>query len=49
MHYTKVQINNNVSSMVEEGRSNDYVLDFFLKMKMMNDRGPERPFVTQVP
>ena len=49
MHYTKVQINNNVSSMVEEGRSNDYVLDFFLKMKMMNDLGPERPFVTQVP
>ena len=35
--------------MVEEGRSNDDALDFFLKMNMMNDLGPERPFITKVP
>ena len=49
MQYTKVQINNNISKMLEEGRSNDYALDFFLKMKMVNDLGPEQPFVTNVP
>ena len=49
MLYTKVQINNNISKLLEEGRSNDYALDFFLKMNMMNDLGPEQPFVTKVP
>lgn len=47
--YTKLQISNAVNKMVEEGRSNDDALDFFLKMNMMNDLGPDRPFITNVP
>jgi hypothetical protein len=49
MQYTKVQINNNICKLLEEGRSNDYALDFFLKMNMVNDLGPEQPFITKVP
>ncbi len=49
MQYTKAQINNNICKLLEEGRSNDYALDFFLKMKMQNDLGPEQPFITKVP
>ena len=49
MQYTKVQINNNIRRLLEEGKSNEDALDFFLKMNMMNDLGPERPFVTKVP
>jgi len=49
MEYTKEQINNNIRKMLEEGRSNDDALDFFLKMNMMNDLGPEQPFITKVP
>ena len=47
MQYTKLQINNNIRKMLEEGKSNDDALDFFLKMNMMNDLGPERPFITK--
>ena len=47
--YTKAQINNNISKLLEEGRSNDDAFHFFLKMKMVNDLGPERPFVTLGP
>ena len=49
MQYTKVQINNNIHKLLEEGKSNDDALDFFLMMNMMNDLGPERPFVTKGP
>ena len=49
MQYTKVQITNNIHKLLEEGKSNDDALDFFLKMNMMNDLGPERPFITNVP
>ena len=49
MTYTKVQITNNIRRLLEEGKSNDDALDFFLKMNMMNDLGPERPFITKVP
>ena len=49
MQYTKVQINNNIHKLLEEGKSNDDALDFFLMMNMMNDLGPERPFITNVP
>ena len=49
MQYTKLQINNNIRKMLEEGKSNDDALDFFLKMNMMNDLGPERPFITKCP
>ena len=44
MQYTKVQINNNIRNVLEEGKSNEDALDLFLKMNMVNDRGPERPF-----
>lgn len=47
--YTKVQINNNISKLLEEGKSNDDAFDFFLKMNMVNDLGPERPFITKGP
>ena len=47
--YTKAQINNNISKLLEEGKSNDDALHFFLKMKMVNDLGPERPFITKAP
>ena len=49
MQYSKVQINNNIRRLLEEGRSNDDALDFFLMMNMKNDLGPERPFITNVP
>ena len=49
VHYTKAQINNNISKLLEEGKSNDDAFHFFLKMKMVNDLGPERPFITKAP
>ena len=49
VHYTKAQINNNISKLLEEGKSNDVAFDFFLMMKMVNDLGPERPFITKAP
>ncbi len=49
MIYSKVQINNNISKMLEDGRSNDDALNFFLKMNMENDLGPEQAFVSKVP
>ena len=47
VHYTKAQINNNISKLLEEGKSNDVAFDFFLMMNMVNDLGPERPFITK--
>lgn len=49
VHYTKAQINNNISKLLEEGKSNDVAFDFFLMMNMVNDLGPERPFITKAP
>ena len=49
MQYTNVQINNNIRRLLEEGKSNDDALDFFLKMNMQNDLGPEQPFITKAP
>lgn len=49
VHYTKAQINNNISKLLEEGKSNDVAFDFFLVMNMVNDLGPERPFITKAP
>ena len=49
MQYTKVQINNNIRKVLEDGRSNDDALDLFLKMNMENDLSPERPFITKGP
>ena len=49
MQYTKVQINNNIRKMLEEGKSNEDALDLFLRMNMVNDLGPERHFVTKRP
>ena len=49
VHYTKAQINNNISKLLEEGMSNDVAFDFFLMMNMVNDLGPERPFITKAP
>ena len=49
MKYTKVQINNNIRRLLEEGKSNDDALDFFLKMNMMNDLADERPFMKKGP
>lgn len=49
MQYSKVQISNNIRRLLEEGRSNDDALDFFLMMNMKNELGPERPFITNVP
>lgn len=49
MEYTKVQINNNIRNLLEEGYSNDDALDFFLKMSMTNDLSCERPFITKGP
>ena len=34
---------------MEEGKSNDVAFDFFLMMNMVNDLGPERPFITKAP
>ena len=49
MEYTKVQINNNIRNLLEEGYSNDDALDFFLRMSMTNDLSCERPFITKGP
>ena len=49
MQYTNVQINNNIRRLLEEGKSNDDALDFFLKMNMENDLGNERPFIRKGP
>jgi len=49
MQYTKVQINNNIRRALEDGRSNDDALDLYLKMKMENDLGNERPFIRKGP
>ena len=49
VHYTKAQINSNISKLLEEGKSNDVAFDFFLMMNMVNDLGPERPFITKAP
>jgi hypothetical protein len=49
MQYSKVQIINNITKLLEEGHSNDYALDLFLRMQMMNDLGPEQPFITKEP
>ena len=49
MQYTKLQINNNIRKALEAGRSNDDALDLFLKMNMVNDLGPERPFIRMGP
>ena len=46
IHYSKVQIHNNIRKLLEEGKSNDDALDLYLKMRMVNDLGPERPFLT---
>ena len=47
--YSTLQINNNIRKMLEEGKSNDDALDFYLKMNMQNDLGPEQAFITKVP
>ena len=49
MQYSTAQINNNIRKVLEEGKSNDDAFDFFLKMNMVNDLGPERPFITKGP
>ena len=49
MQYTKVQINNNIRRVLEDGRGNDDALDFYLKMNMENDLGNERPFIRKGP
>ena len=49
MEYSKVQINNNIRNLLEEGYSNDDALDFFLRMSMTNDLSCERPFITKGP
>lgn len=49
MQYTKVQINNNIRKILEEGKSNNDALDLYLKMRMVNDLGPECPFITKGP
>ena len=47
--YSTLQINNNIRKMLEEGKSNDDALDFYLKMNMQNDLGPEQAFVSKAP
>ena len=49
MQYTKVQINNNIRKVLENGRSNDDALDLYLKMNMENDLSSERPFIRKGP
>ena len=49
MEYTKVQINNNIRNLLEEGYSNDDALDFFLRMSMTNDLSCERPLIKKGP
>ena len=45
MRYSNIQINNNIRSVLEDGKNNDDALDLFLMMNMMNDLGTERSFV----
>ena len=49
MQYSKIQINNSIRRVLEEGGSNEDALDLFLHMNMVNDLGPERPFITKGP
>ena len=49
VYYSKAQISNNIRKLLEEGKSNDDALDFFLMMSMRNDLGPERPSITKGP
>ena len=49
MQYTKVQINNNIRKILETDKSNEHALDQFLRMSMLNDLGPERPFIMKRP
>ena len=49
MQYTKVQINNNIRNVLEEGKSNEDALDLFLMMNMENDLGPENLFIMTGP
>ena len=49
MEYSKVQINNNIRNLLEEGYSNDDALDFFLRMSMTNDLSCERPLIKKGP
>lgn len=49
MQYTNIQITNNIRKVLEDGRSNEDALDIFLKMNMVNDLSPERPFITKGP
>lgn len=49
MQYTTLQIKNNIRKVLEEGYSNEDALDLFLKMNMLNDLGPERPFILKGP
>ena len=49
MQYSKIQINNSIRRVLEEGGSNDDALDLFLHMNMVNDLGPEHPFITKGP
>ena len=49
MRYSNIQINNNIRRVLEDGKSNDDALDFFLMMNMMNDLGTERSFVMKGP
>ena len=49
MQYTKVQINNNIRNVLEQGKSNEDALDLFLMMNMENDLGPENLFIMTGP
>ena len=49
MQYTKLQINNNIRKVLEEGKSNEDALDLFLMMNMENDLGPENLFIMKGP
>lgn len=49
MKYDKAQINYNIRSLLEEGKSNADALDLFLMMNMVNDLTDERPSITKGP
>ena len=49
MRFSKLQINNNIRRVLEEGKSNDDALDVFLMMNMLNDLETGRSFVVKVP
>ena len=49
MQYTQTQINNSIRKALEEGKSNEDVLDLFLMMNMVNDLPSERPSITKGP